>query len=88
MTTVTPATTTSALMFAALAAEAQADILAARATLAVYFERPAGIGEHPQHLEEMKTLLDALASAEDRQDMIDKHLRPVYGLVASTQASS
>ena len=31
----------------------QADISAADATIKIYLESPVGIGEHPQHLEEL-----------------------------------
>ena len=37
----------------------------ALATLEVYFENAAGIGEHPQIVEEMSKQMEALAAAED-----------------------
>ena len=37
----------------------------ALATLEVYYNNPAGIGEHPQVVEEMSKALENLANAED-----------------------
>ena len=37
----------------------------ALATLEVYFDNAAGIGEHPQVVEEMAKQMEALATAED-----------------------
>ena len=37
----------------------------ALATLEVYFDKAAGIGEHPQIVEEMSKQMEALATAED-----------------------
>ena len=37
----------------------------ALATLEVYFDNAAGIGEHPQVVEEMSKQMEALAAAED-----------------------
>ena len=37
----------------------------ALATLEVYYNNPAGIGEHPQIVEEMSKQMEALAAAED-----------------------
>ena len=37
----------------------------ALATLEVYFDNAAGIGEHPQIVEEMSKQMEALAAAED-----------------------
>ena len=37
----------------------------ALATMEVYFDNAAGIGEHPQIVEEMSKQLESLANAED-----------------------
>ena len=37
----------------------------ALATMEVYFDNAAGIGEHPQIVEEMSKQMEALATAED-----------------------
>ena len=37
-----------------------------------------GIGEHPQHTEEMSKLLDNIAQAEDRKSILERHFE-IYG---------
>ena len=53
------------LMFRALRNRFEAERDEALATLEVYFTNPAGIGEHPQIIEEMAKLINKLSSAED-----------------------
>ncbi len=53
------------LMFRALRNRFEAERDEALATLEVYFTNPAGIGEHPQIIEEMAKLINKLTSAED-----------------------
>ena len=48
----------------ALEARYEAQILEADATLKIYLENSVGIGEHPQHLEEIDKLIDKIATAE------------------------
>ena len=38
-----------------------------------------GIGEHPQHTEEMAKLLDKVAMAEDRVSVLQRHFKDIYG---------
>jgi hypothetical protein len=47
---------TSTLLQDALELKYRAQIAEAKATLSIYFENSVGIGEHPQHLEEMDKL--------------------------------
>ena len=49
----------------ALMAHFEAERTSALATLQVYYESSAGIGEHPQVVEEMVKQLEKLAAAED-----------------------
>ena len=44
----------------------EADISAAEATLKFYLEHSVGIGEHPQHLDEIDKLINKIAEAEDK----------------------
>jgi hypothetical protein len=44
----------------------EAEILEAEATLMVYLENAAGIGEHPQIIEEMDNYVEKLANASDK----------------------
>ena len=61
------------LMFKALEHEAQANIDKAEATIEIYFNGSVGIGEHPQHLEEMGKQLDIIATNEDRLTTLKKY---------------
>ena len=58
------------LMYKALVAKYEAELLEAKATLEVYFNNSVGIGEHPQHLEEMNELVDKMASASDKLESL------------------
>jgi hypothetical protein len=57
----------------AIVATAKAEVADGRARLMVYFTASVGIGEHPQHTEEMQKLLDGIAAAEGRMETLDKH---------------
>ena len=43
-----------------------ADISSAEATIKIYLEKPVGIGEHPQHLDEIDKLVYKIAQAEEK----------------------
>ena len=60
-------------LFKALQKKYEAEIAHANATLQIYFDNPVGIGEHPQHLEEMDKLVSALAAAEDNLQALNKY---------------
>ena len=60
-------------LFKALTKKYEADIAAAYATLLVYFDNAVGIGEHPQHLEEMDKLVSAIESAESKLSALNRH---------------
>jgi len=57
-------------MFKALVKKYEAEIAEAEAILLIYFNNPVGIGEHPQHLEEMDKFLDKYANAKDKLEII------------------
>jgi hypothetical protein len=59
-------------LYLALESQYQAEINKARATLLVYFSNPVGIGEHPQHLEEMDKLIGQMVDADDKLNMLKK----------------
>ena len=60
-------------LFKALTKKYEADIAAAYATLLDYFDNAVGIGEHPQHLEEMDKLVSAIESAESKLSALNRH---------------
>ena len=43
-----------------------AQISAADATIKIYLEKPVGIGEHPQHQEEIDKLLQQILDAQEK----------------------
>lgn len=59
-------------MYSALKLKYQADYQNANATLLVYFSNPVGIGEHPQHLEEMDKLMTQMVDAQDKLELLTK----------------
>ena len=54
----------------ALRARYEAEITEADATANIYLENSVGIGEHPQHLEEIDKLLTKIANAEHKLEII------------------
>tara|TARA_Y100000004_G_scaffold182772_1_gene229861 strand:- start:50 stop:265 length:216 start_codon:yes stop_codon:yes gene_type:complete len=52
-------------LYKALKSKYESERDEALATLEVYFNNPAGIGEHPQVVEEMAKQVEKLANAED-----------------------
>jgi hypothetical protein len=63
---------TSQLLQDALELKYRAQIAEAKATLSIYFENSVGIGEHPQHLEEMDKLISQLAEAQDKLEALNQ----------------
>ena len=48
-----------------------AQISEADATIKIYLENPVGIGEHPQHVDEIDKLLGKIAEAEDKKTALE-----------------
>jgi hypothetical protein len=59
-------------MYEALSLKYRSEIAEAEATLLVYLTSPVGIGEHPQHLEEMDKLVEKFANAQDKLESLEK----------------
>lgn len=57
-------------MYHALCKKYEAEMADAETSLLVYFTSPVGIGEHPQHIEEMDKLVDKIAGAKDKLETI------------------
>ena len=53
-------------LFKALVKKYEAQIAHAYATLLIYFDSSVGIGEHPQHIDEIDKLVDKIAQAEEK----------------------
>ena len=58
-------------MIKALRKKYEADIEEAKATAEIYLERPVGIGEHPQFVEELDKLINTIAEAEDKLTVLN-----------------
>jgi len=61
----------SQMMYESLVKKYEAQISEAETTLVIYFTNPVGIGEHPQHLEEMDKFVEKLANAKDKLESIN-----------------
>ena len=61
------------LIVKALRKKYEADIEQAKTTVNIYLERPVGIGEHPQHLEEVGKLISVIVDAEDKMRALNNH---------------
>tara|TARA_Y100000389_G_scaffold124595_1_gene121983 strand:+ start:317 stop:559 length:243 start_codon:yes stop_codon:yes gene_type:complete len=60
-------------MYRALEAQFNSELLNAKSSMLVYFNNAVGIGEHPQHLEEMDKLIDQMATAQDKLEILHTH---------------
>ena len=61
-------------MLEALKKRYEAQIAESLATLKIYINNPVGIGEHPQHLDEMDKLLQVMVDAEEKIKMIERYV--------------
>ena len=57
-------------MLEALEKKYEADIAEADATIQIYLENSVGIGEHPQHLDEIDKQLSKIVEAEEKQNAL------------------
>ena len=57
----------------ALAIKYEAAIAEAKASVLIYLDNSVGIGEHPQHIEELDKLLTKISNAQENLDTLKKH---------------
>jgi|TARA_B100000131_G_scaffold283053_1_gene290736 hypothetical protein len=57
----------------ALKTKYQAEAAEAEATIEVYLNNAAGIGEHPQVVEEMAKQLEKLSNADDNLETLERY---------------
>ena len=50
----------------------EAQIAEAQATIDIYLNNSVGIGEHPQHIEELDKLVGKIAEAEDKLKIVER----------------
>ena len=58
-------------IISALRARYEADMLAADATINIYLTNSVGIGEHPQHLQEIDKLLGKIGHAKEKLEQLE-----------------
>ena len=51
----------------------KASIKESVAIIEIYLSSPVGIGEHPQHLQEIDKLLQVITDAEEKISTIERH---------------
>jgi|TARA_R110002033_G_C3803173_1_gene231419 hypothetical protein len=50
----------------------EAQIAEAEATIEIYLNKSVGIGEHPQHIDELDKLFGKIAEAEDKLKIVER----------------
>ena len=59
-------------MLGALKKRYEAQVAESVATINIYLKNPVGIGEHPQHLDEINKLLQVIVDAEEKIKVIER----------------
>ena len=59
-------------MLDALRSKYNADYKQAKLTLDIYLKNAVGIGEHPQHFEEMDKLVESMTAARDKLEVLNE----------------
>jgi methylaspartate ammonia-lyase len=59
-------------MLEALKKRYEAQVAESVATINIYLKNPVGIGEHPQHLDEVNKLLQVIVDAEEKIKVIER----------------
>jgi hypothetical protein len=64
----------------ALRARYEAEIAEADATINIYLNNSVGIGEHPQHIDEINKQVEKIANAKEKMEVLDD-FKPEKGTV-------
>ena len=64
----------------ALKTKYDADYQMHKANLEIYLNNPVGIGEHPQHFEEMDKLVELMTAARDKLEVLNEEYPDVTHL--------
>ena len=59
------------MLIEALIKRYEAQIAEAHATIKIYLENSVGIGEHPQHIEEVDKQLQKISDAQEKLDALE-----------------
>jgi len=62
-------------MVDALTYKYESEIAESEAILWIYFDNPVGIGEHPQHLEEMDKYVEKMTNAKDKLETLNEFVK-------------
>ena len=60
------------MLIEALKKRYEAQIAESEATLDIYLDHSVGIGEYPQHLDEMDKLFEKIATAKEKLDILEE----------------
>ena len=66
-------------VYDALRLKYHGDLTIAKASMLVYFNNSVGIGEHPQHIEEMDKLIATMVDAHDKLTLLEKEFNRFSG---------
>ena len=61
------------MLIEALIKRYEAQIAESEATLEIYLDHSVGIGEHPQHLDEMDKLFEKIATAKEKLEILEEY---------------
>lgn len=59
-------------LFKSLVKRYESEIISNRTTMMIYLQNSVGIGEHPQHLEEMDILVSKMTDSHDKLEMLER----------------
>ena len=65
-------------LFKSLVGRYRSEIQSNKTILMIYFENSVGIGEHPQHLDEMNEILSKISESNDKLENLFKHFGDEY----------
>ena len=65
-------------LYLSLKMKYQNEIQTYKSTLLIYFEKPVGISDHSDHINEMDQLLEKMACANDKLTALEKHFGGMY----------
>ena len=65
-------------LFISLIKRYESEIQCNRSTILIYLQNPVGIGEHPQHLEEMDILVGKMTAARDKLENLEREFLDAY----------
>jgi len=68
------------VLLEALRARYEAEIAEADATITIYLNNSVGIGEHPQHIDEINKQVEKIANAKEKIEVLDD-FKPEKGTV-------